>query len=86
MVDEKFMELAQEHEEAERAAGIERMRRHVAARPIWIGGVTCCCACEEPLDAERAATGAGRCVDCQRDHERRESLFRGDRAGWNGAS
>lgn len=74
-MDERQFELAQWREEAERAAGVEMVRRQVGAPPIWVHGIVCCRDCEEPLDTGRAAMGAGRCVECQRDHERRESLF-----------
>ena len=62
-------------EERARAAGMARQQERAARRevPFVRDGVRVCRDCLEPLDAKRleAAPDSVRCIECQRDQDRR---------------
>ena len=75
------IDLAQQTEEADRAAAIAATQARIAASyaPRAAGVDALCIDCDEPIEPQRLAVLAGktsRCASCGHDHEQRMRGYR----------
>ena len=75
-MDEWQYEQAEARAQRERDEGIARSREAMESdpHPTWHDGEPFCAECGDVLPLRRANEGRGRCVECQSDAERLESM------------
>lgn len=76
-MDERFIEIAQERAERERAESVAAIVDRTREEQLIIDGVVCCRDCEEKIPSKRlkACPEAVRCIDCQVRHDKQQGMY-----------